>query len=56
MKEEIHVFEYAREITEAIPRGVLLTTKRGETVNTMTIGWGMLGIEWSLPVFIAFIR
>ena len=25
-------------------------------VASMTIGWGTLGVDWSMPVFIAFIR
>ena len=44
MKQEIRVFDYAKEITAALPKGALLTTKNGEKVNSMTIGWGMLGI------------
>lgn len=56
MKKEINVWEYAPQILEALPKGVLLTTKSGETVNTMTIGWGTLGIEWGKPIFIAYVR
>lgn len=56
MKQEIEVFDYAKEIVSAIPKGVLLTTKSGSKVNTMTIGWGTLGVEWGLPVFVAFVR
>ena len=56
MKQEIKVFDYAKEIVSAIPKGVLLTTKNGDQVNTMTIGWGTLGVEWGLPVFVAFVR
>ncbi|MDO5537471.1 MAG: flavin reductase family protein [Desulfovibrionaceae bacterium] len=56
MKKDIDVFEYAKEITQAIPQGVLITTKAGERVNSMTIGWGHLGVIWQRPVFIAFIR
>lgn len=56
MKQEIEVFDYAKEIVSAIPKGVLLTTRNGGRVDTMTIGWGTLGVEWGLPVFIAFVR
>ena len=56
MKQEIEVFDYAKEIVSAIPKGVLLTTKNGDKVNTMTIGWGTLGVEWGLPIFVAFVR
>lgn len=56
MKQEIEVFDYAKEIVSAIPKGVLLTTKNGDKVDTMTIGWGTLGMEWGLPIFVAFVR
>ena len=56
MKREINPFDYANEICKALPGGILLTTKRGEELDTMTIGWGTIGIEWSRPIFIAFVR
>ena len=56
MKEEINVLDYANEILQGLSQGVLLTTKNGEKINTMTIAWGMLGIEWDRPVFIALVR
>ena len=56
MKTKINAFDYASEICKAMPRGILLTTKAGEQVNTMTIGWGHIGIEWSRPVFVAYVR
>ena len=57
MKQEINPFDYAGEICKALPNsGILLTTKRGEEVNTLTIGWGTIGIDWSRPIFIAYVR
>jgi len=56
MKKQIDVFDYAGHICKAMKKGILLTTKSGETVNTMTIGWGKIGIEWNKPVFIAYVR
>lgn len=56
MKKEIEVFDYAKEITQAIGKGILLTTKAGDKVNTMTIGWGTLGVEWATPIFTVFVR
>ena len=56
MKREVNVFDYAGEICKALPAGVLMTTKRGEEVNTMTIGWGHIGIEWGKPIFVAYVR
>lgn len=56
MKKKINVMEYATEIMTALSKGVLLTTKAGEKVNSMTISWGMLGIEWGKPIFVTVVR
>lgn len=56
MKREVNPFDYAGEICKAMPAGILLTTRSGEKLNTMTIGWGHIGIEWNLPVFVAYVR
>ncbi len=56
MKEYVSPFDYAHVILNAVKKGVLLTTKNGEQVNTMSISWGTLGIQWRKPVFITFVR
>lgn len=56
MKKQINVFDYAGHICKEMKKGILLTAKSGETLNTMTIGWGTLGIEWGKPIFIALVR
>ena len=56
MKKFVNAFDYAGDICKAMPQGILMTTKVGEKVNTMTIGWGTIGIQWGKPVFIAFVR
>lgn len=56
MKKEIEVFDYAGDILKALKTGALLTTKEGNKVNSMTIGWGTLGIVWGKPIFTAFVR
>lgn len=56
MKQTVDAFDYAGQICKAMRRGILLTTKVGDFVNTMTIGWGKIGIEWNKPVFIAYVR
>ncbi|MBR5411426.1 MAG: flavin reductase [Fibrobacter sp.] len=55
-KRKIEAINYANEILKAIPEGVLLTTKAGGKINTMTIGWGTMGTTWYRPVFVAYIR
>lgn len=56
MKKKVDVFQYAGDICNAMRKGILLTTKADDVVNTMTIGWGKIGIEWNRPVFIAYVR
>lgn len=56
MKKEIEVFDYASEIIKAVNEGVLLTTKADDKVNSMTISWGTLGIEWGKLMFTVFVR
>lgn len=56
MKKEINVWDYAGHIMEHIDAGILLTTKADGQVNTMTIGWGTVGVQWGRPIFIAFVR
>ncbi len=56
MKRTVNIFDYAGQICEAMKSGILLTTKSGDFVNTMTIGWGSIGIEWGKPVFTAYVR
>lgn len=56
MKREIKIFDYASEIMKSLEKGVLLTTKSNNKVNTMAISWGCLGIEWKKPIFTVFVR
>lgn len=48
--------DYANVITKALRRGALLTTKVGDKVNSMVIGWGHIGRIWERPVFVAYVR
>lgn len=56
MKKKINVWDYAGKIMEEMEKGILLTTARGEEVNSMTIGWGTIGIEWLKPLFTVYVR
>ncbi len=56
MKQKIALWEKAGYILDAVGKGVLLTASADGKVNTMTIGWGTLGIQWKKPIFIAFVR
>jgi len=56
MKKQVNAFDFAGEICKALPKGILMTTKNGEFVNSMVIGWGHIGIEWGRPIFVAYVR
>ncbi len=56
MKRKIDVWDYTGTFATAMKPGILLTTKADGQVNTMTIGWGTIGIQWGKPIFIAFVR
>lgn len=56
MKRKIDLWKEAGHILKNVGKGVLLTTAADGKVNTMTIGWGTLGIQWKKPIFIAFVR
>jgi flavin reductase (DIM6/NTAB) family NADH-FMN oxidoreductase RutF len=44
------------EIMAQLPKGAFLTVKSRQHLNTMTIGWGTIGMMWSRPVFVAPVR
>ena len=49
--------EFSQKTLEQLSgKGVFLTVKKGDKVNTMTIGWGSLSQYWGQEVFIAPIR
>ena len=56
MKKYVDAFDYAGTICHQMKKGILLTTKLDGKVNTMTIGWGHIGIEWGKPIFVAYVR
>lgn len=57
MSREIDAFQYAPAILSELRRhGVLITAKAGGEVNSMTIGWGTLGVEWGTPLFVCYVR
>ena len=56
MKRSINVIEHAGEIMKKVQDAVLLTTKKDGKVNTMTISWGGMAIEWGKPLFITYVR
>ena len=52
----IEIKDHAGVILNSLSRGILLTTKADDKVNSMVIGWGTFGINWSRPVFVVYVR
>ena len=55
-RKKIDVYDNLTEIVKELKEGVLLTAKADDQVSSMTISWGMLGIEWGRPVLVTFLR
>ena len=56
MKKKIDLFEHMGAILNGVKNGVLITSKADDRVNSMTISWGTVGVEWGKPIFVTFIR
>ncbi len=55
-KTPITLEEHYSQILMALRRGIAITSAADGRVNTMTISWGMHGIEWNRPLFITYVR
>ncbi len=55
-RRSIDLSDCAGDVIRSLKKGVLLTTKAGDKVNSMVIGWGTLGINWARPVFVSYVR
>ena len=56
MKRRIDPLTISTEMSQTLTKGVFLTTKNGDKVNSMVIGWGHIGRIWERPVFVAYVR
>ena len=54
--QEIPFDQYAPQVLQQLPKGAFLTVSHGGRDNTMTIGWGSLGVIWGKPVFSVLVR
>ncbi len=57
-KKEVSYTAYLKESVSLIADpGALLVTRLGqERPNVMTIGWGLIGVVWGLPIFTVLVR
>ena len=54
--QEITFDQYAPQVLQQLPKGAFLTVSHGGRDNTMTIGWGSLGVIWGKPIFSVLVR
>ena len=48
--------QFSAEAASLMPKNAFMTTAHAGKTNTMTIGWGSVGIMWGKPVFTAMVR
>lgn len=56
MLNEIEEKKHTEEFIKQLPKGVFLTVKNGDKINTMTIGWANIGVIWGKPVLTVAVR
>ena len=54
--QEVMYNNYAKEVLEALPKGAFLSVSDGRRDNTMTRGWGSLGVIWRKPILMVMVR
>lgn len=54
--EEISAYDVEKTIKLIGKDWMLITARDGERVNAMTASWGAMGVLWSKPVAIGFVR
>jgi len=53
---KVNYMSVADEAMAKIKKGVFLTVKAGDRLNTMTIGWATIGYCWQKPIFMIMVR
>ncbi|HNX28952.1 MAG TPA: flavin reductase family protein [Syntrophomonadaceae bacterium] len=56
MTKNIRYDEFMQETLAQLPRGAFLSVKADDKINTMTIGWGLIGFIWKMPVIMVAVR
>jgi len=57
-KKEVSYDEYLKETVSLIadPGALLVTQLEPDRPNVMTIGWGLIGVVWGIPIFAVLVR
>ena len=54
--KEVNCQDAMALVADKLAHGGIFLTVDGEKANTMTIGWGAVGICWGKPVFTVYVR
>ena len=55
-KRKLDISQCANEITGLMEKGLFLTTKAGDKVNSMVVSWGHIGRIWERKSAIVYVR
>ena len=53
---EVDYMSVAQQVMDQIKKGAFLTAKADDQLNTMAIGWALLGVVWGKPIFMVAVR
>jgi flavin reductase (DIM6/NTAB) family NADH-FMN oxidoreductase RutF len=56
MMREVDYMSVAQQVMDQIKKGAFLTAKADDQLNTMAIGWALVGVVWGKPVFMVAVR
>ncbi len=56
MKKSVDLYEHMNHLHRMLKKGILITARKGDKVNPMTISWGQIGIEWNRLIFTTYVR
>ena len=54
--KQVSFDQFAPQVLQQLPKGAFLTVSHAGKDNTMTIGWGSLGVIWGKPIFSVLVR
>jgi len=53
---DVNFQELSKDLLTQLVKGVFLTVKKDDEINTMTIGWGNVGFMWNKPMMMVPVR
>lgn len=54
--KKVEYMSVAEKVIDQIKDGAFLTVQAGERMNTMTIGWALIGYVWKKPILMVAVR